>query len=256
MTATQRYFVWLSYDGAAYHGWQTQPNGVTVQAELERALSVVLRQEVSVTGAGRTDAGVHARVMAAHFDYRGDQLLTADDGQGRGSALVYKLNCLLPADIAVSRLEAVPADMHARYSARARTYHYYIHARKNPFARAHSLELMHTCYDFDAMNAAAALLLQHDDFASFCKSQSDNKTTLCRVSEARWVDDGDGRAHFVITADRFLRNMVRAIVGTLLKVGRGVMTVDDFRRVIASHDRCAAGDSAPAHALFLHDIRY
>lgn len=244
--ATQRYFIWLSYDGTAYNGWQVQPNGNTVQAELEKALSVLLRQRIEVTGAGRTDAGVHARVMAAHFDCCG----------ALPQAPVYRLNCLLPPDIAVSRVEAVAADMHARFSARARTYHYYIHARKDPFLRHHSLELMHTAYDFDAMNAAAALLMEYSDFASFCKSQSDNKTTLCRVTEACWVDDGDGRWHFVITADRFLRNMVRAIVGTLLKVGRGKISVDDFRNIIERRDRCAAGDSAPAHALFLHDIRY
>lgn len=248
----QRYFVWLSYDGTSYHGWQAQPGVVSVQGELEKALSVLLRRTVEVTGAGRTDSGVHARVMAAHFDWCGPLPASV----ATPSALVYKLNCVLPADIAISRVEAVAPDMHARFSARARTYHYYIHARKDPFLRAHSLELMHTHYDFGAMNAAAALLLHYDDFASFCKTGSDNKTTLCHVSEARWVDDGDGRWHFVITADRFLRNMVRAIVGTLLRVGRGALTVDGFRRVIERHDRQAAADSAPAHALFLHDIRY
>lgn len=244
----QRYFVWFAYDGTAYHGWQVQPGDNSVQAELENALSMLLGQRIEVVGAGRTDAGVHAGTMVAHFDIPvlNTQLPT----------LTYKLNCVLPEDISVDRVEEVSADMHARFSARSRTYHYYIHTRKDPFLRAYSYELTHTGYDFDAMNEAAALLLEYDDFASFCKSGGDNKTTLCHVSEARWVSDGDGRWHFVITADRFLRNMVRAIVGTLLRVGRKKLTVDDFRRIIESRDRQAAGDSAAACGLFLMDIKY
>lgn len=245
----QRFFVWFAYDGSRYHGWQSQPNAHTVQAEMERALSLVLGRRTELTGAGRTDAGVHAKMMVAHFDVEG--LPTTLNPQ-----LVYKLNCILPDDISVDRVEAVGEDMHARFSAVQRTYYYYIHTKKDPFLCAYSYELMHTRYDFDAMNEAAAMLLEYDDFASFCKSQSDNKTTLCRVTEARWVRDNDYRWHFVITANRFLRNMVRAIVGTLLKVGRGKLTVNDFRRIIESRDRCAAGDSAAACGLFLMDIKY
>lgn len=251
----QRYFIYFSYDGGAYHGWQSQPGDNTVQAEMERALSLLLRHQVKVTGAGRTDAGVHARMMVAHFDLEKDFI--AEDVMGAfTSQLTYKLNGVLPADIAVDRIEPVDESMHARFSAVSRTYYYYVHRRKDPFLAAHSLELAYSEIDFDAMNAAATLLMQYDDFASFCKSQSDNKTTLCRVTEARWVNDAPGRYHFVITADRFLRNMVRAIVGTLLKVGRGKLSVADFRDVIERRDRCAAGDSAPAHGLFLHNIEY
>ena len=252
---TQRYFIYLSYDGTAYHGWQSQPGDNTVQAEVERALSLLLRCAVAVTGAGRTDAGVHARMMVAHFDLDDVRDAATDTGFFT-SQLAYKLNSILPVDIAVDRVEPVGTDMHARFSAVSRTYHYYVHRRKDPFLAAHSLEMTYSELDFDAMNAAAALLLQYNDFASFCKSRSDNKTTLCRVSEARWVNDGPGRYHFVITADRFLRNMVRAIVGTLLMVGRGKLSVADFKNVIERRDRCAAGDSAPAHALFLHNIEY
>lgn len=242
----KRFFVYLKYDGTAYHGWQSQPNANSVQAEMERALSTLIREDVQIVGAGRTDTGVHARMMAAHFDTDKD----IDCQQ-----LAYKLNRLLPRDIAVDRVEPVPQDMHARFSATARTYHYYVHTYKNPFLRAYSYELPYKL-DFERMNAAAALLLDVNDFAAFCKSNSDVKTTLCKVTEARWVRDTDTQWHFVIRADRFLRNMVRAVVGTLVDVGRGRMDIEDFRNVIAGKNRQNAGESMPGNALFLEKIEY
>ena len=242
----QRYFLYLKYDGTAYRGWQVQPEGRTVQGELQRALSVALRGEVPVVGAGRTDTGVHARMMVAHFD--------AAEGLDC-SQLVYKLNRLLPRDIAAGRVEAVSADMHARFSAVSRTYHYYIHTRRDPFRRAYSCEMYYSP-DFDRMNEAAATLLEYDDFASFCKSHTDVKTTLCNVTEARWVQDDEYSWHFVITANRFLRNMVRAVVGTLFDVGRGRIDTEGFRKIIEGRSRSAAGDSVPACALFLEKILY
>ena len=241
-----RYFLELRYNGAAYCGWQRQPDMPTVQQTLERSLTVLLRQPVEVTGAGRTDTGVHARMMVAHFDAAGG----LDCCQ-----TVYRLNRLLPRDIAADRLAPVPAEMHARFSATSRTYHYYIHTRRDPFLRAYSCEMFYAL-DFDRMNQAAALLLEYDDFAAFCKSHTDVKTTLCRVTEARWVQDDGYRWHFVITANRFLRNMVRAVVGTLIDVGRGRTDVEGFRKIIEGRSRSGAGDSVPACALFLEKILY
>ncbi len=241
-----RYFVWFSYDGTAYHGWQIQPNGNSVQAELQRALSTLLREEISVTGAGRTDAGVHARQMVAHFDF--SEAIDLEQ-------LAYKLNRILPCDIAVDRVELVDDDMHARFSATSRTYHYYIHTKKDPFSRPYSTEL-HYELDFDKMNEAGRILMTYDDFGAFCKSHSDVKTTLCRVTKAEWVQTSATSWYFEITANRFLRNMVRAVVGTLIDVGRGRLTLDDFRKVIEGKRRTAAGESMPANALFLENIRY
>jgi tRNA pseudouridine38-40 synthase len=241
-----RYFVWFSYDGTAYHGWQIQPNGNSVQAELQRALSTLLREEISVTGAGRTDAGVHARQMVAHFDF--SEAIDLEQ-------LAYKLNRILPCDIAVDRVELVDDDMHARFSATSRTYHYYIHTKKDPFSRPYSTEL-HYELDFDKMNEAGRILMTYDDFGAFCKSHSDVKTTLCRVTKAEWVQTSETSWYFEITANRFLRNMVRAVVGTLIDVGRGRLTLDDFRKVIEGKRRTEAGESMPANALFLENIRY
>ena len=241
-----RYFVWFSYDGTAYHGWQIQPNGNSVQAELQRALSTLLREEISVTGAGRTDAGVHARQMVAHFDF--SEAIDLEQ-------LAYKLNRILPCDIAVDRVELVDDDMHARFSATSRTYHYYFHTKKDPFRRPFSTEL-HYELDFDKMNEAGRILMTYDDFGAFCKSHSDVKTTLCRVTKAEWVQTSETSWYFEITANRFLRNMVRAVVGTLIDVGRGRLTLDDFRKVIEEKRRTEAGESMPANALFLENIRY
>lgn len=241
-----RYFITFSYDGTRYHGWQRQPNGISVQEELERALSIVTRRETQVVGAGRTDTGVHARMMVAHADIDGD----VDCEQ-----MVYRLNRILPRDIAVSGMRPVADDMHARFSAVSRTYHYYIHTRKDPFRRHYSCEL-HYPLDFDLMNEAAKTLMEYDDFGSFCKSNSDVKTTICHVTEAHWDCVGDGAWQFTITANRFLRNMVRAVVGTLVDVGRHRLTLADFRNVIEKGTRTAAGESMPGNALFLDNIEY
>lgn len=242
----QRYLLTFSYDGTDYHGWQIQPNGITVQERLQQALSTLLRSDITVTGAGRTDTGVHARTMTAHFDFSPD--IDCDQ-------LVYKLNRILPRDIAVSRAETVADDLHARFSAKSRTYHYYIHQHKDPFRRHYSCELRYDL-DFAKMNEAARRLLAVSDFKAFCKTHTDVKTTICRVTEARWENDGDGCWHFRITADRFLRNMVRAVVGTLIEVGRGRMALDQFDAVVEGRNRSDAGESMPGNALFLEDIRY
>ena len=249
-----RYFITLSYDGARYHGWQIQPNGPSIQEKLQWALSTLLREDIQVTGAGRTDAGVHASKMVAHFDFNGEW----DGGSGDSldcAQLAYKLNRLLPQDIAVQLVEPVSDDMHARFSAIARTYHYYIHTEKDPFLRTTSCEL-HYPLDFDKMNEAAALLLTYEDFGAFCKAHSDVKTTLCHVTVARWHQTSPSSWYFEITANRFLRNMVRAVVGTLIDVGRGRLLIDDFRKVIEGKRRTEAGESMPAHALFLENITY
>ena len=241
-----RYFIDLSFDGTNYHGWQIQPNGMSVQERLQQALSTLLRTPIEVTGAGRTDAGVHARQMIAHFD----MAQPVDAPQ-----LAYKLNRILPRDISVQAVYEVSDDMHARFSAVSRTYHYYIHTRKDPYLRHYSCE-MHYTLDFDAMNRAASMLLEYDDFASFCKTHTDVKTTLCKVTRAEWVRTSDHEWYFVITANRFLRNMVRAVTGTLIDVGRGRITLDQFRRIIESHSRTDAGESMPPQALFLEKIEY
>ena len=243
-----RYFITLSYDGTRYHGWQIQPNGPSVQEKLQWALSTILRQEdIQVTGAGRTDAGVHARMMVAHFDV---ETMNSDL-----TDLTYKLNRLLPQDIAIQAIQPVSDEMHARFSAIARTYHYYIHTVKDPFRRAYSCEL-HYPLDFQLMNEAAAILMEYEDFGAFCKAHADVKTTLCHVTAAQWHQTSPSSWYFEITANRFLRNMVRAVVGTLIDVGRGRLSLDDFRKVIEGKRRTEAGESMPANALFLEDIKY
>jgi len=241
-----RYFIWFSYDGTNYHGWQLQPNGNTVQAELQRGLSLLLRENISVTGAGRTDTGVHARQMAAHFDTE----VSFDYDE-----LTRKMNGVLPQDISVNKVEKVSADIHARFSAVSRTYHYYIHTKKNPFLRHFSLEI-HYQLDFLLMNEAARILQEYDDFGAFCKAGSDVKTTICHITEAKWHQTAEDAWYFEITANRFLRNMVRAIVGTLIEVGRHRMSLDEFRKVIEGGRRTQAGESMPALALSLEKIVY
>lgn len=241
-----RYFITLSFDGQRFHGWQIQPNGISVQEELQKGLSLLLRQDIQVTGAGRTDAGVHASMMVAHFDI--DEAID-------GHQLAYKLNKLLPQDIAIQRIEQVADDLHARFSAIARTYYYYLHTRKSPFLRHYSCEL-HYPLDFNKMNEAARILTEYDDFGAFCKSHADVKTTLCHVTHAEWKELSEGSWRFEITANRFLRNMVRAIVGTLIEVGRNRLTIEEFRRVVEGKRRTEAGESMPGHALFLERIEY
>ncbi len=241
-----RYFIHLSFDGTAYHGWQIQPHSTSVQQTLQDALTTLLRRQTEVVGAGRTDTGVHATCMVAHFDHPE----AIDTYQ-----LCYKLNKLLPPDIAVHRIEPVDESLHARFSATSRTYHYFVHLQKSPFRRAYSWQVFMPL-DFEAMNRAAALLLQYTDFTSFSKVDTDAKTNLCTVSCARWEEVEPGQWRFEITANRFLRNMVRAIVGTLVEVGRGKLSMEGFRQVIEGKNRCLAGESVPGKALFLVDITY
>lgn len=249
-----RYFITLSYDGSAYHGWQIQPNGTSVQETLQQALSTLLRTSVEVVGAGRTDAGVHATMMVAHFDFP-----TLEDETCAAPAdcaqLTYKLNKILPPDIAVQQVRPVADDMHARFSATLRTYHYFVHLRKNPFRRRYSWQL-YGDIDFQRMNEAASTLLEYRDFTSFSKVNTDTKTNECTITEAHWDELEPGVWRFTISANRFLRNMVRAIVGTLIEVGRGKLSIDDFRQVIEQKNRCSAGESVPGNALFLVDIKY
>ncbi len=241
-----RFFITLSYDGTHYHGWQIQPNGDSVQQCLQEALSTLLRKPVEVVGAGRTDTGVHARMMVAHFDWEE----TID-----GKQLAYKLNKLLPRDIAVKEVRQVEDDMHARFSATSRTYHYFIHTCKDPFLQAYSWQIPFAL-DFEKMNEAAKVLLEYKDFTSFSKVNTDTKTNLCDLKEAFWEEVEPGQWRFTITANRFLRNMVRAIVGTLVEVGRGRISIEEMRHIIEAKDRCQAGESVPGKALFLVDIKY
>ena len=235
----------VSYDGTDYFGFQYQPKVPTVEGELRKALSKVLKENAPLWGAGRTDAGVHAQKMVAHFDW--DKALPANFG-GR-------LNNLLPDSVAVRDIRPVQEEAHARFDALARTYHYRITTRKDPF-----LCFTHTRVaaglNFDKMDQAAQLLLGKQDFASFCRVHTDVKTTICDVREAYWVQDSETEATFVITADRFLRNMVRAVVGTLFEIGRGRMTETQLAEIIAAKNRCKAGHSAPAEGLSLVEIIY
>ncbi len=242
-----RYFMQLSYRGAPFHGWQSQPGEVTVQSVLEDALSMILRRPMKITGAGRTDAGVNARMMVAHFD--------VDPPLADPAGLVRKLNAVVGKDIAVQKIWEVAPDSHARFDAVSRTYHYYAVTEKTPFFYPLSWKAP-VALDFDAMNRAAEILLETSDFTSFSKLHTDVKTNICRVSYARWERLGDHEWVFVITADRFLRNMVRAVVGTLVEVGRGKMSIERFREVIDRRDRCAAGTSMPGEALFLWEVKY
>lgn len=241
-----RYFIHLAYDGTRYHGWQIQPNGISVEGEIELRLSTLLRQPIDIVGAGRTDAGVHARHMVAHFDF--------EDGCDT-KQLCYRLNRMMPPDICIYKIEKVADDLHARFSATSRTYHYYISTKRNPFNRQYTW-LCHYDLDFELMNQAAEILLEYKDFASFCKSHTDVKTTLCNIIEAKWIKDDEGCFYFRIKANRFLRNMVRAVVGTLVEVGRHRLSLDDFRNVIEGKKRTMAGESMPANALFLEKIEY
>lgn len=241
-----RYFIYFSYDGAAYHGWQVQPNAITVQQVLEEALAKLVRQPVPLVGAGRTDAGVNAACMVAHGDFPCE----LDCAQ-----LVYKLNKILPPDIAVSDVRRVKDDAHARFDALSRRYNYHVVTAKSPFARRYACRVL-PGVDFEAMNRAAEILYEYTDFTSFSKLHTDVKTNNCKVTFARWRQVSDNEWVFEIEADRFLRNMVRAIVGTLLLVGRGKLTLDGFRAVIENKARGEAGDSAMGEALFLVDVKY
>ena len=242
-----RYFIELRYNGGAYCGWQRQPDMPSVQQTIEGAISTLLREPILLTGAGRTDTGVNASYYVAHFDTSSP---VADPEQ-----VVFKLNHMLPGDIAVSRIVPVAADAHARFSAREREYRYYIEPRKNPFTRDATWQY-YVPLDMDRMNEAAAALLEYDDFTSFAKLNSNNKTNICRVKEAVWTIDSRGTMCFTIRADRFLRNMVRSLVGTLVDVGRGRYTPDGFRSIVESRDLSRSSAGAPAQGLFLSAVVY
>ncbi|MDD4630756.1 MAG: tRNA pseudouridine(38-40) synthase TruA [Proteiniphilum sp.] len=242
-----RFFATLSYNGRNYVGWQIQPNGLSVQQVLQDALSVILRDSVAVTGAGRTDAGVHARGMVAHFDWEGDAFSSVD--------LIHKLNNFLPKDISVSSIQPVKPDAHARFSALSRTYSYHVVTRKDPFMHGLTCRI-HFHPDLQLMNALCEVLKEYNDFTSFSKLHTDVKTNLCSIKSAQWEQKEEHRYVFTITADRFLRNMVRAIVGTLLEAGRGRIDERGLRRIIEAKNRNVAGDSAPGHALFLENVAY
>ena len=254
-----RYFLCLSYDGAAFCGWQIQPSAPSVQACLEEVLSRLLGRPVAVTGAGRTDTGVHAVNYVAHFDTDGPLPFEASD-------FIYKLNAMLPHGVAILSVAPVADDLHARFSARRREYTYFIHRQKDPFVRNYSWLCGYPGLDFEAMNTACRYLLGTHDFSCFEKTGGDNKTSLCTVFEAHWqrytpshiqVMGGEGDYwYFRIAADRFLRNMVRATVGSLIEVGRGKHAPEWIAELIATGTRGDAGESVPGHALFLNNVEY
>lgn len=277
-----RYRIDLSYDGAPFCGWQIQPSDPSVQEELEKALSTLLRSSVGVVGAGRTDTGVSATRYVAHFDFDGSVPEgVAKDGAVDCKQLAYKLNAILPKAISIQGIAPAADDFHARFDAVCRQYQYYIHRRKDPFLEGRSFYYGYPDVDFEAMNKAAELLLGRHDFSCFEKSGGDNKTSVCTVYKAIWepytpelssLKNAAGKFiywRFTIEADRFLRNMVRAIVGTLLEVGRSRRSKADFASLILDAPdspgtpqaekpslRSNAGESVPGHALFLTDIRY
>jgi len=240
-----RYFIKLAYNGTHYHGWQSQPNAITVQESLEKALSLLFKTSIQLVGAGRTDSGVHATEMFAHFDF--PDLLDSD-------FWVPKLNSYLPKDIVIYNILSVEADAHARFDATSRTYEYYINSFKDVFLNDQSWYHHHPL-DLEKMNEAAAYLLNYSDFECFSKTNTDVFTYNCKISEAFWQKK-DNQLFFTITADRFLRNMVRAIVGTLVNIGQGKMEVTQMKTIIESKNRSEAGFSAPAHGLYLTRIKY
>ena len=240
-----RYFIEFSYNGKAYHGWQIQPNAISVQEVLEKSLSTLLRKSMQVVGAGRTDAGVHATQMFAHFDVD----LAIDEAK-----LVYKLNSLLPKDIAVKKVFRVANEAHARFDAVKRSYDYRIVNAKHAFLYDYT-HCVKQPLNVEEMNRAAQILLSYTDFKCFSKSKTDVHTYDCDITFAQWNIRGDELV-FTISANRFLRNMVRAVVGTLLQVGLGKINVEEVHNIINSRDRGKAGTSVPGHALYLTEVVY
>ena len=274
-----RFFLTFSYNGTNYCGWQRQPNGVAVQQELEKALTTILRTPIELTGAGRTDAGVHALNMVAHFDIADDilpaHLKESDTEIGQRSysppvlggvprsgegvindskRLINNLNSLLPYDIAVKNVERVTDEAHARFDALSRKYEYHIITHKNPFLKEQACRI-HFPLNIELMNEAAKVLFEYEDFTSFSKLHTDVKTNNCTIMEAYWQQRGEELV-FTIKANRFLRNMVRAIVGTLMEVGRERLTIEGFRQVIEAKNRCSAGHSVPACGLYFIEAEY
>lgn len=243
-----RYFIKLSYKGTRFHGWQIQVNSISVQEEINKALSIVLKEKINVAGAGRTDTGVHAKVYYAHFDlnYQIDNQLL--------EKLDFKLNSILHKDIAIYKIFEVDSELHSRFSAKKRIYKYFVVNNKDPFSYDTAWYLSPKL-NIKKMNQVAAMLLNYDDFTSFAKLHSKPKTNICKIHTAKWEFDND-KLVFTISANRFLRNMVRAIVGTMVDVGMDKLSLDEFKNIIESNDRSNAGASAPANGLFLWDIEY
>ncbi|MBV7441733.1 tRNA pseudouridine(38-40) synthase TruA [Weeksellaceae bacterium TAE3-ERU29] len=240
-----RYFIEFSYKGTNYHGWQIQPNAITVQEVLEDRLSKLLGGEINVVAAGRTDTGVHAKQMYGHADFECSDI----------DKLVLRLNNFLPNDIAIHSIVPVKNDAHARFDAVARTYEYYIETEKNAFSTESVWYFPYGSLNIDLMNEAAGKLFNYDDFTSFARLHADNKTNICEIKEAYWQENGN-QLKFTISADRFLRNMVRAIVGTLVEVGQEKINIIEFKQIIEKKGRKFASASAPAQGLFLSEVKY
>ncbi len=240
-----RYFIEFSYSGKNYFGFQIQPTEISVQEVLEKALSTIIREDIKITGAGRTDTGVHAKKIFAHFET--DK--TIDDN------LTYQLNSFLPEDIAVKRIFLVKEDFHARFDATYRTYEYYISLEKNPFTQDSSWQIWKRDLDLNRMNEACKIFFEFEDFTSFSKLHTGNKTNNCKIYKAFW-EQNESELKFTISADRFLRNMVRAIVGTMVEIGNGKIEPQHLRKIIEDKSRSSAGTSAPAQGLFLVDVGY
>jgi tRNA pseudouridine38-40 synthase len=242
-----RYFIFLQFDGSKYSGWQIQPNAISIQQVIEEKLSILLREKINITGAGRTDSGVHARYMVAHFNSILDNLHLDTN-------LFNKINKILPSDIALFKIEKVNVDAHARFDALWRTYHYTINKKKDPFFLNYSMYTPHNI-DIKLLNNCCEILKKYDDFQSFCKYHHGANTYICKIMEAFWTEN-EQYLIFTVTADRFLRNMVRAIVGSMLDVGRGKHNITDFEGIILKKDRIYAGQSADAKGLSLDWIEY
>jgi len=253
-----RYFIHMAYDGGDYFGWQIQPNEKTVQQVIEHALSTLLKQEIPVSGAGRTDTGVHASYFVAHFDHFSPEATAVKNSSKTylptSEQFVFKLNRFLPPDIVVYKITSVAEDMHARFSATYRTYHYHISTIKPIYNRNYSHYVFGEL-DEEAINNCCKVIMETSDFTSFAKLHTDVHTNICRVTNAQWKKVEQAYL-FEITADRFLRNMVRSITGTLLDVGCGKLDLDGFKKIVEAKDRAKAGSSAPAKGLFLVDIGY
>jgi len=241
-----RYFIEIAYKGTNYHGWQLQPNVISVQEVLQKAMSTILRTSIEVMGAGRTDTGVHAEQLFAHFDF--DNELNVEE-------IVYKVNSVLPSDVVVMNIFKTTEEAHARFDASSRSYEYRIILGRNPFGTDVSWQLNNKKLNISKMNEAAKILLTYTNFKCFSRSNTNVKTYNCTVEKAIWIQNNNSLV-FYISANRFLRNMVRAIVGTLLDVGTEKTTIEEFRSIIKSKNRCNAGTSAPAQGLFLTEVKY
>jgi tRNA pseudouridine38-40 synthase len=242
-----RYFIELSFKGTHYHGWQIQPNAIAVQQLVDEAFTTFLREKIETLGAGRTDAGVHANYFVAHFDSQRDDL-------HKDASVLKRANLMLPHDISINSIVKMHTDAHARFDALSRRYEYHICLDKDPF-KLEFAHYLHEIPDMMLMNKGAALIKKATDFTSFSKRHTDNKTNFCKISYSKW-EQKEQMLVFTIEADRFLRNMVRAIVGTLLDLGRGKITIGELKNIIDSKDRCKAGNSVPPQGLYLTAITY